>query len=792
MSNQINNEVLNALLPLFRNLTRYILVVCDSSGIVLKFITRPRRYTQAIEHLQKNSIVSLFKREDIVTSIADLAKTGEPVTLKENFPFCDVTEPFYTSIPEAVVSFYAIDNGKFIALISTSEIGSPFLYNEHKNHILYLDEKGVIKGVNQRFFSIFKESHHQIGDILDKQINEFLSPTPIEIQKEYITRVDKTKQDKWNIIIEQNYNNGNAIPIITPSKHDHSSTMESGLVIENTDNEILHFPLQIKPFDVNTDFSLDIVIKGNATDDPLLCIYSGDISSPHNIAYQNGFDLSSRGYLIGRQYDNPHSMIKKTGFIAYSGDYVDIQDKDRKLSFTKENHLLSMSINDKNVIRWYDTDFILTENFRLSVAVRKRTKCTIGSIHLKTRKSSTEVQPISPIIRLKNQNHQTFLLNRFYTAPLNSSSLYNNIEAYVLVDISKIQGHIDQLTRNIKAKTQEEEKLRIRLKTIEERESTFVGSSPAAESVREKARIIANSNATVLIQGETGTGKEILAQFIHKNSPSRNGPFVKVDCSTLPRDLIESELFGHESGAFTGALRRKIGLIEQANRGTLFIDEISNLSTETQKKLLQFLQDFSIYRIGGQKKIKLDIRIIVASNMDLQKMVRDGTFREDLFHRLYVASIKLPPLRSRKEDLLLLANHFLRIMSSANSKDITSISPEALKILFSYNWPGNVRELKNVIQRAILFSQNSELSAKDIELLPADFSSAEKPIQITPNRTNLYHSLVNVPKEKIEELLSGNNGNVAETARQLSVTTRGLYLYFRKHGIEPSSFRLKI
>ncbi|RLA94585.1 MAG: sigma-54-dependent Fis family transcriptional regulator, partial [Deltaproteobacteria bacterium] len=232
----------------------------------------------------------------------------------------------------------------------------------------------------------------------------------------------------------------------------------------------------------------------------------------------------------------------------------------------------------------------------------------------------------------------------------------------------------------------------------------LVTQEPNMMEVIERARTVASSNANILIQGESGTGKELLAAFIHQCSPRATKPYVAVNCAALPEGLAESELFGHEKGAFTGAIGRKLGKFELAQQGTIVLDEISELPLPLQAKLLRVIQEREIDRVGGSRTIPIDVRIIAISNLDLKKAIKEGRFREDLFFRLNVVPLAIPPLRERKKDIPLLANYFLKKYASKNNKPVKEISPEAMSLLLKYEWKGNVRELENTIQRAVLLS----------------------------------------------------------------------------------------
>src|SRR5688572_4940477 len=243
----------------------------------------------------------------------------------------------------------------------------------------------------------------------------------------------------------------------------------------------------------------------------------------------------------------------------------------------------------------------------------------------------------------------------------------------------------------------------------------IIGSSPKLKAVIDKMRLVAASRATILIEGESGTGKELIAQAIHQSSPRARGPFVAVHCAALSENLLESELFGHERGSFTGATERRIGRFESADGGTLFLDEIGEISQSTQVKLLRFLETKSIERVGGSKPIELDVRLVAATNRNLEELVREGKFREDLFFRLNVVRITMPPLRDRPEDVPLLLAHYIKIFSDENGVPPLTLEPGALHTLQTYPWPGNIRELRNFCENAVVLRRGGNLSEYDLE-----------------------------------------------------------------------------
>ncbi|RKY67111.1 MAG: hypothetical protein DRQ08_01075, partial [Candidatus Latescibacterota bacterium] len=242
---------------------------------------------------------------------------------------------------------------------------------------------------------------------------------------------------------------------------------------------------------------------------------------------------------------------------------------------------------------------------------------------------------------------------------------------------------------------------------------TLVGQSPAMRKVLEMIEMVAPTKATVLIQGESGTGKELVADAIHRLSPRKNGPFVKVNCAAIPESLVESELFGHEKGAFTHAVKRSRGRFEMADGGTLLLDEIGEITPAVQAKLLRVLQDGTFQRVGGEGTLKVDVRVIATTNRDLWKAVQEGKFREDLYYRLQVVPIYIPPLRERKEDIPLLVQHFLKMYGEREGKEGLTVSEKAMDILMGYDWPGNIRELENAVERAVILAKGKVLKPEN-------------------------------------------------------------------------------
>jgi DNA-binding NtrC family response regulator len=322
----------------------------------------------------------------------------------------------------------------------------------------------------------------------------------------------------------------------------------------------------------------------------------------------------------------------------------------------------------------------------------------------------------------------------------------------------------------------------------------LVGNSGNLEQIFSVIEKVADTPSTVLISGESGTGKELVARALHANSSRKDGPFIKINCAAIPKTLVESELFGYEKGAFTGAVGSKPGRFELADAGTLFLDEVGEIPIEMQVKLLRVLQESEFERVGGIKTIKVDVRLVTATNRDLQKEVAAGNFREDLFYRLNVVPIHLPPLRERKSDIPLLVEHFVGKFNERLKKTIVRVEDDALERLIAHPWPGNIRELENVLERTMLFCEGPAIRAKD---LPQELAGApEKPLEVSPSKptdVNLIRpgslkemvrqETERVEREMIQRALDETGGNVTQAARKLKISRKSLQNKMKEFGL---------
>jgi len=400
-----------------------------------------------------------------------------------------------------------------------------------------------------------------------------------------------------------------------------------------------------------------------------------------------------------------------------------------------------------------------------------------------------ELDGIEALARLKSTNPKTAVL--IMTAFGSSNAAIRAMELGAFDYITK-PFELDKISHSVKRVldyqdlTAEVEVLRDEISSLVQTEC-IVGNSPAMQEVYKTIGKVAKADATVLITGESGTGKELVAEALHFNSNRRSGPMVKVSCAALPETLLEAELFGHEKGSFTGAMTQRRGRFEMADKGTIFLDEIGEMTVPTQTKLLRVLQERKIERIGSSLPIKVDIRIIVATNKDLQKQVEQNKFRDDLYYRLNVINIHMPPLRDRKEDIPSLVEHFLAKHRYSATAQPAAISEEAIRRLMEYNWPGNVRELENVIERAVVLSRGQIITSRELPFGDHDAAEGEEgegEADAKGDSSFFKKSVAQFEKDLIMKALRDANGNRSKAAEMLGIYRRLLYAKIKEYGLE--------
>lgn len=358
-------------------------------------------------------------------------------------------------------------------------------------------------------------------------------------------------------------------------------------------------------------------------------------------------------------------------------------------------------------------------------------------------------------------------------------------EGEVLGAISVFQDvqEIARLQEVLREQEQAIRTLRSKLSTVSSAKYNFdniIGSSPALTQAVKVSKDVAGTDVTVLIQGESGVGKEMFAHAIHANSRRRDYPFIRINCAAIPENLIESELFGFERGAFTGAGQQKIGMFELANKGTILLDEIGEMSMQAQSRLLRVLEEREFYRVGGQRPIKLDIRVLAATNRDLLKAIEEGKFREDLYYRINIFNVEVPPLRARERDVVLLAQYFLEGAARRMERSVLGISEAGKRILMSYNWPGNIRELRNVVERAVIVCHGEMITEKELGFLA--------PKCMVTGREMALRPLWEMEKEAIQKglaLYGTSMEGKQRVARDLGISFRTLYNRLKEYQLEP-------
>lgn len=438
--------------------------------------------------------------------------------------------------------------------------------------------------------------------------------------------------------------------------------------------------------------------------------------------------------------------------LATDNDAITVINRESKVLFWNEAAEQTYSIKKEYIVGKTITDFFKRND--LMVLQVLETEKPVRNIYHRPREDKHVFVNSSPVYDLENQLIGAVSVEQdiTHTVKLNEK-------------LSATSTRLNEL------------KQKVYHKQLETPFSKLAGKSTAIQRTIQLAVKSAKTSATVLILGESGTGKELCAQAIHETSTRKDQPFVPINCGAIPHALFESELFGYERGAFTGAVKEKAGKIEMADGGTLFLDEIGELPLDMQVKLLRVLQENVVYRVGGSSGRKVDVRIIAATNRNLDQMIQEETFRSDLFYRLNVIQITMPPLRERLEDIPELVQLFLDELKVEYQMTAPSFTEEAFELLLQYNWPGNIRELRNIIERAVIISEQNEIGMKELlSLFPKSQNLTKKPSSLTEEKRLLE-------KERIEQVLKRTHGNKSAAAKELGMSRVTLYKKIKKYGI---------
>jgi len=749
-------------------------LLLNSRGDILKIGDKwaPRYSSMAEELSSAGNVRSFFNLSpyatlDKVPGVQDLRHPPGPlpddsalVRFRNCRPFARDEDPegFYTTLPTAMLFIvYKAGPDHFIAFVRAMDT-PPSLFPSRPNGIIYIDNSDRLVGFNHTFYSFFSSKFKEPFLLLDKPASLVLHPSPLRLQRTQLANLSLPEPAELETTFRYSAEESIDSKELSISHPENLSFTEKGLLCKESEDALfLTLPGHV---DTRKDFKLTVEASSLSGTLPVLVI--GE-------EYRAKRYPDSPGYLIGPDPHEPVFFLKRRGIVHFTGDAV---TREKRSTFTL--HKLGNGIfffqGRQKKLAFYDFEFLHQAEARLTIGIRQHSSSLIHSIILGVRGTEESAPRTSlPVIRLKTVEQNYFMLNRFNMNTLSTS--FPHVSAYILENITEIQKQVNALRT--------ERKLLLADSGISG--DAFICRNPIMVSLKKKAAVLALTESGVLVQGETGTGKEVLAKFIHEQSRCKEGPFIKVDCATIPQELVESELFGHEKGAFTGAVERRIGLFEQAEGGTLFLDEVGNLTLSIQAKLLHFLQDHTVTRLGGAKPVIVRVRIIVASNSPLSDLVKKGLFRSDLFYRMDVVSITLPPLRERREDIPELCDHFIRILNATHHKNIRGLSQAAVKKIMDHSWPGNVRELKNTLDRAVIFCGDrliSPLLISFTDTIPAREEKGKR-----------KYRFIQTPIPEIRALFRKHGFVAKAVARALEVSPRSLYYHLKRNGYNIDKIR---
>jgi len=670
---------------------------------------------------------------------------------------------FYTNIPFSRLSLLKIKSAGLFGAIRYNDFCTRIV-SFRQSPLLFLDTNEAIQGCNQALLNLFPVKKNISKNMLGRPAKEFCDPHPLDLLK--------SKESHWMEIRELDWRLSYALDFQNCGRAEMARYIETRELKKKGAQWIWepgHERNRLLPLLPVIDFTRqDIKIELTVCLDKgrLPCFILGGEEA------HGQFFPDYKGYLIGFLYPQKKALLKKTGEVIHEVFWDDSLPADEcKIEVYKRGRCFAFFINGLKMLGY--TDFEPMEN---PAGHQYLYLEEAGSVILKSLKvfalpvERTNRAPANEIV-LRNGTENTYRFRQIFDDRMTSvQGRFHYV--FTLEDISHLKKNIRILKKESERVTRERDALKFLALGQSGNEPLFIGDSAVISSIKEKAKAAAEYPVAILLEGETGTGKEVLARYIHQNSLFRQGPFVKVDCAALPSSLLESELFGFEKGAFTGAEQAKSGKLEAAEGGTLFLDEIGNIPLATQAKLLNFLQDFTLERIGSNKKIKIHTRIIAAANQPLQQMVDEERFRKDLYYRLNTFHIKLPPLREHKEDIPSLSLYFLNRFSGKYNRPLQELAADSYQKLLAWDWPGNVRELEHVIEKAVLMCNDRQIGVKHIEMIGA----GEVMKSINKSAIPVGDARAMRP-EHINALLEKHNGIIDRAAREARISKA---TFFRK------------
>jgi DNA-binding NtrC family response regulator len=725
-----------------KGIVRHVIHEGPAQDLQRRFITLLNKDIREYFSIPKNRTVKSLavpaNHKDFRINLEKILNAKNAFPSRNRFEKIDHISGFFTSLPFSHLYLGGFPGLGIVGIVLISFLGQQeaFLSYLSANPFILLDNKGRIQAVNAAFSRHFLPEIKASGHFLGKDVSKFIDINPIELLSSSPGAGELPEEIPW--VLQKDYKSRVWAP--DPKQF---NLLPLGPPINASDNFLK------VAFEVNAD----------TQHLPLVIMNGGEFFKEYFPDYC--------GYLIGYSHEVKYLRIKKQGDVVFEKAVQRLDFTGRVLiEVERVGPVFRFLVNGRLLMGFYDPDPLESRQSYQFLYSREQSPIRLYSIRIYTAPKDQGFIPNFSRISFLNKKENAFEVRQL----VHRLTLVNNrlFFGFIFYNVSILVRERDRFATIASQK--------------DSGDQTLVGSHESLEMVKEKARVAARTSVTVLIEGETGTGKELLARFIHNHSPQAEGPFIKLDCATLPRNLLESELFGYEKGAFTGADQTRVGRLEAAHRGTLFLDEIGNLDMASQAKLLNFLQDFTLVRVGSNKRIKVETRIVTALNRPLKQLVDEGTFRADLYYRLNIVSLQILPLRKRKEDISLLCRHFLSQFNKKLKRRIKDFTAESYKKLMRHDWPGNVRELENAIHKAMLFCESEKIGPELIELRDQEQSLSSKDIPVGVARA--------LNEQHIIELLKKNRGIVAWAAKEARIGRNTFYRKMRKFNIDPESLAL--
>jgi DNA-binding NtrC family response regulator len=756
---QILKDLMDGRFSFWDHIREYPFFAVNQKGQILEsFSGQSFLHASLVAHIRRDG--NIFKGFDFgkATDLKRLAPGRHLIYPRPGYFRLETADAFYTQLPMCYLSLSRIRQDLFAAALHLPKF-LPIGHSRNSNPVIYLDARDRVVGFNHPFFDYFRTKFPNPNTLLGKPAHGLLAPTPGRVRQIFLKLKPKGREAVFMPFHDRQHSSQvEAYPasmLTVNPKGWHWNNLGETIAF-------LSWPLQLDM--LRTECFIDLKLRLEKGSFPLVIL--GDRLNKKE-------DPDTFGYTLGVQPTPRRLSLKKFGYVMHQSSEVQaIMPGAYRIRVRMAAGGFQYKITGGACLTYVDPRPIEKEDFYISLGLRAGSHVKIDDIVIKTRQAANTIGPLYPLTRILTRHPQYATMDTFYNHFL--SLAYPGTSGYVLKDVTKLKAELDRFRTLYGEEKKEGERLRLLLKGGTGQETVFLGESPAIKNILSQIDAVADSRATLLIEGDTGTGKEVFARFIHEQGHKANQPFVKVDCSTLSPTLIESELFGHERGAFTGADQARQGKLELAQNGTLFLDEVNNLPMDIQAKLLHFMQSQEFTRVGGTKSIALDLRIIIASNLRLEELVRLGNFRQDLYYRINILKIHLPPLCDRKEDIPVLSTHFIGQFSAQLQKPAPELSAGAYKKMYAHTWPGNIRELKNVLQRAVVFSEKKVIEAPDLDL----------------PETSLVKKR-GLEREAFINALEKAGGNIRQAARTLGVSRLTVYNYLKRCNVDLQAIRSK-